>query len=490
MNFIESLEKQINTVLTENGDKAYITSGSYCLDYFALIGGLRYNYSEIISVFLKAFYEDKILAIKLLFFTRDIRGGLGERNSFRMILNFLACFYPSIANQIISYIPEYGRYDDYLVCLNTPIHDDVIKLLKEQLDEDIRRIDEGKEISLLAKWLPSINTSSKEKVRMAKQLAKEFNMSEGEYRKTLSRLRKGRIIENYLREKDYSFDYQKQTSQSLLKYRGAFLRNDLVRYLEFIDNANLGNVKMNTSTIYPYQVISPILMVPGDVKSKEQRHILNTTWNNLPRINTDRRTIVVRDGSYSMYRFNSGAPINIATSLAILFSEQLPEPFKNHFITFSANPRLIKLPDSDIYDKVLHALMFDEAENTNISKVYQLILDIAQSGNVLPENMITQIIIISDMEFDSCVEDENSYTVFKRKFEKLGYKLPQVVFWNVAARGIHVPVTNKESNVILVSGSSAKIFEMVANSQFDDKSAYDFMLEVLKKYSEFDNIII
>lgn len=489
MNFIDSLQEQLNTVLTENGDKAYVTSESYCLDYFALIGGMRHNYYEIISAFMRAFYEDKILAVKLLFYTRDIREGLGERNTFRMILNFLACFYADIAIQILEFIPKYGRYDDYLVCLNTPVHDEVVKLLKTQLDEDINLHHKGKEFSLLAKWLPSINTSNKANVKLAKQLAKDFKMTEEEYRKTLSTLRRGRIIENNLRKKDYSFDYQKQTSQSLLKYRQAFLRNDAKRYLQYIDEVKKGNVKINTSTLYPYQVIKPIISNPGGL-TKEERTVLNTTWNNLKRVSTNLKTIVVRDGSYSMYRDYSIAPIDIATSLAILFAEQLPEPFKNNFITFSENPRLIKLPNSDIYDKVQYALNFYEAENTNISKVYQLILDVAQKRNVSFENMINQIIIISDMEFDNCIEDISSYEIFKEKFAQSGYKLPQIVFWNVDARSIHVPVKSHEENVILISGSSSNMFEMVVNSKLDNQTAYKFMVETLKKYTEFDYLLI
>lgn len=489
MNFIDSLQEELNSVLTENHDKAYLSSGSYCLDYFALIGGMRHNYYEIISVFMRAFFEDKIMAIKLLFYTRDIRNGLGERNTFRMILNFLACFYPDVATQILKFIPEYGRYDDYLVCLNTPIHDEVIKLLKTQLDEDLALHQAGKEISLLAKWLPSINTSNKANVKLAKQLAKSFELTNEEYRKTLSSLRKGRIIENNLRKRDYSFDYQKQTSQSLLKYRQAFLRNDADRYLEYIDEVNNSRAKINTSTLYPYQVIKPIIYNPASL-TKESRLVLDTTWNNLPRVTTESKTIVVRDGSYSMYRDYSAAPIDIATSLAILFSEQLPEPFKNHFITFSENPRLIKLPNGDIYDKVQYSLNFYEAENTNISKVYQLILDVAQKNNVAQEDMINQIIIISDMEFDGCVEDQSSYEVFKEKFANLGYKFPQVVFWNVDARTVHLPVKSKDENVILISGSSSKVFDMVVNSKFDNQSAYDFMIEVLEKYSQFNNLSI
>lgn len=487
MNFMDSLEKNIYSVLTEKGDKAYATSGSYCLDYFALIGGFRHQHKHVINSFLKAFFEDKYTALKLLFYTRDIREGLGERNSFRLILNVLANFYPDIARQIIPYVPEYGRFDDLLVCLDTPIHNDIIEFIRVRLEEDIKLHQEGKEISLLAKWLPSVNTSNKDTVKFAKKIAKGLNMTEEEYRKTLSMLRKGRIIENYLRTKDYTFDYQKQPSNALLKYQKAFIRNDYERYFSYLVDVNAGKAKMNTQTLYPYQIVSKIMYQRG--KSKLERSALDTTWKNLPRISTNRKAIVVRDGSGSMYINRINSPIAIATSLALFFSEQLTPPFKNAFITFSENPQLVKVPEKlDIYGKVIYTLQFDEVANTNISKVYELILNVARSNDVKPEDMIEQIIIISDMEFDQCVVDKTSYEIFREEFLKLGYKLPQVVFWNVEARNVHVPVTRRDQNVIMVSGSSDKIFDFVVNNDLNNVNPYDFMLDALKKYGFVDNL--
>ena len=159
------------------------------------------------------------------------------------------------------------------------------------------------------------------------------------------------------------------------------------------------------------------------------------------------------------------------------------------FITFSENPQLVKVPEKlDIYGKVIYTLQFDEVANTNISKVYELILNVARSNDVKPEDMIEQIIIISDMEFDQCVVDKTSYEVFREEFLKLGYKLPQVVFWNVEARNVHVPVTRRDQNVIMVSGSSDKIFDFVVNNDLNNVNPYDFMLDALKKYGFVDNL--
>ena len=492
MNYIDALKEQLNNAFTENGDKAFSTSGSYCLDYYALIGGMRHNYSQIIPMFVKAFNEDRLIAIKLLFYTRDIRGGLGERNTFRMILNYLGNFYPEIAKQLIEYIPEYGRYDDLFVLLTTPVKQEIISYIKNQLAEDIQKKKNGKSISLLAKWMPSINTSSSETRALANRLCDYLEMSRKEYRKTLSFLREGLIIENNLREKEYTFLYENVPSVAAHKYIDAFIRNDKERYTEFIKKVNRGEVKINTAALYPYQVVKKCMDIRFEKNTdmiKSIKDSLDATWKSFDRNEFTENTIVVKDGSGSMTWAFGGTvmPLTIATSLAILFSEQLAEPFKNSFITFSTNPKLVTLEENDsIFDKVMYANRFNECSNTNISKVYNLILKIAVSNKVSKEDMIKKIIIISDMEFDACAEGMSTFESFKQKYELCGYDFPELVFWNVAARNVHLPVTMNEKNVKLVSGASDKIISMVMNGL--SKTPYDFMMESLEKYKIFDNL--
>ena len=208
MGFYKISEKLLNKAFTEKGDAAYLSTGSYCLDFFACVGGMRYNIKDALSLFMRAFYENKNIAIKILFYIRDIKAGLGERDLFRYLFNLLVNMYPHIGVQLIKYIPVYGRYDDLLICLDSAIKKDVIKYLKETLDNDILLKKENKSISLLAKWLPSINTSNENARHLAKILAKEFGLTHEKYRKTLSFLRKGLILENNLREKDYTFNYE------------------------------------------------------------------------------------------------------------------------------------------------------------------------------------------------------------------------------------------------------------------------------------------
>ena len=190
-----------------------------------------------------------------------------------------------------------------------------------------------------------------------------------------------------------------------------------------------------------------------------------------------------------MYDYNSVSAHSVATSLAILFAEQLTGEFKNKFITFSMNPKIVEVKGKTIQEKYECLTRYDEAANTDIGKVYKLILRTYKHKDFKKEDAIDRIVIISDMEFDQCVEDASvsTFEYFKKEFENIGYDMPEVVFWNVRARDVHFPVMN-EFGVKLVSGASAKIISMVTNNE--SKNAYDFMIECLEKYSCFDKIKI
>lgn len=484
MGFYQITEQMIGQAFTEKGDKAFLSTGSACLDFFSLVGGMRNNIKDSLKLFMKSYYENPLITIKLLFYVRDIRGGLGERSIFRYILNSLANMYPNVAKQLIEYIPQYGRYDDLLVCLKTPIKKEVINYIKVQLEKDIEAKNNNKPISLLAKWLPSINTSSDEARELANILAEGLSMSKEKYRKTLSFLRKGLIIENNIREKDFTFDYETVPGGAMFKYRNIFYNEDDERFNKYLEDVSSGKRKMNTKQLFPYEIIRKF--ENEDFMEEEQEEILDIMWKNFDRTNITSKTIVVRDGSGSMYDENPVTANSIATSLAILFAEQLTGEFKDTFITFSAKPRIIKIKGDTIAEKYWFIERFSDASTTNISSVYQLILDVYKHKDFKVEDALERIVIISDMEFDEIRSERvSTYEYFKNEFDKLGYKIPEVVFWNVNARHIHFPVTNIE-NVKLISGASPKIIEMISESKAI--VPYDLMLECLEKYSCFDTI--
>lgn len=489
MGFYQIYEDIINTAFTLNGDKAYKSTGYACLDYFGIIGGKRNNIKDALMLFVKAYQENPKLALKILFYIRDIRGGLGERDIFRATFCALANKYPEVAIQLIEYIPQYGRYDDLLVCLDTPLKNRVIAYINKQLKEDVLNKESHKSISLLAKWLPSINTSSADTRRYALRIVEGLKMSKAEYRKILSFLRDGIIIENNLSEVDYSFDYSKVPSYAMYKYRRAFVRHDRARYVQYLTDVKAGKSKMNASTLYPYEITRTIRKARRKGKKFSQFELdsLDAMWQSIPRSEITSKTIVVRDGSGSMLGdYGDLVPDDIATSLAILFAEQLTGEFKDTFITFSKNPKIVKIAGETIKDKCDNLFKYADPTNTDIKKVYQLILDVYKNPNFRKEDALDSIVIISDMEFDALTSGEKStFEFFKEEFAKLGYPMPKMIFWNVYARDVRFPVKN-EAGVELISGASNKLIDIV--TKYAGVDAYEFMLNCLEKYDFVDKI--
>lgn len=477
---LKFLKREANTAYTANGAVSNASTMSDCLDFFATAGALR-NASdeEITARFIRAFAEDRDIAMKTLFFARDIRGGLGERRAFRVIIRYLADNYPDTVRKNIVNIAEYGRYDDILSLIGTASEAEAITYIRENLNKDMKSMQAQESVSLMAKWLPSVNASSSETVRTAKKIAKAMNMSDASYRRMLSSLRAYiKIIENNLREKDYTFSYEKQPSKAMFKYRKAFIRNDEERYRDFMCRAKSEPSVLKTGSLTPYDIVNSVLKNRSGM-SGEEREVLDTTWNALENYVNSDNTLVVVDGSGSMYcDFFSVKPAAIAESLGIYFAERNKGAFANCFITFSANPRLVEIKGRDIFEKVNYCMSYNEVSNTNIEKTFDLILNTAVKNRMKQSDMPSRLIIISDMEFDYCADDSEmtNFEAAKAKFAKKGYKLPQLVFWNVNSFNRQQPVTMNEQGTILVSGMSPQIFSMLKEGKLDP---YAFMMSVI-----------
>ena len=474
---LNELKKEANRTLTENGAATLRTSGSECLDLFATIGALRSaEEEEIVRRFLRAFAEDRITAMKLLFYGRDIRGGLGERRIFRILLNWLAKEYPDAVRKNLTLISEYGRWDDALVLLDTPCEGDALNLIARQLKEDQKAMENGESVSLLAKWLPSVNTSNKEAVAQAKHIARALGLIDAGYRKMLVALRAYiRILENNLREKDYTFEYAAQPSKAMFKYRKAFRRNDGERYAAYLDGVSRGEAQMHTGTLMPYEIVEKALRCGGNA---DERRTLDVTWNALENNTDDRNALCVIDGSGSMYGGGDPRPISVAVSLGMYFAERNKGAFRNHFITFSHSPQLVEIKGADLVEKVQYCMSYNEVADTNIQKVFELVLDAAVRNHLPQEELPETLYIITDMEFNSCTRDADitNFEYARELYRRNGYKLPQLVFWNVQSRNAQQPVSMNEQNVVLVSGCTSRLFSMAVSGNLDP---YRYMLQVL-----------
>lgn len=469
MSFLNDLINNSNKTLTQNGAITNRSSGTFCLDLFFSAGAMRQASEEqIAAAVTRAYAEDPVKTMKIIFFARDARGGLGERRFFRVAVKALAQFAPEAVERNVPYFAEFGRYDDLLVLLGTQCADAAMSVIRERLNADIASMREGGKVSLLAKWLPSVNASSKATRNAARDVAARLGHSERDYRKTLSELRAyADIIENRLRERDYTFDYAKQPSCAMFKYRKAFIRNDGERYLGYLDAVNSGKSKMNASVLFPYDIIRGCL---GSDIPKEERLSLDTTWRNLPVFGEGGNAIAVVDGSGSMtWAYKSSArPIDVALSLGIYFAEHNKGAFAGKFITFSNTPRVIDVIGKDIVEKARYCATFNEVSNTNLEAVFDLILATAVRSKAKQEELPEKIFIISDMGFDHCVESGNDLTLYdtmKAKYKQYGYKLPDVVFWNVRSFGDNFPVRMKDSGTALVSGFTPALFDMVIGGE-------------------------
>ncbi len=492
MAFMNAIKTELNneTMLTENGAVAYRTSGKKLLDLNFAVASLRgASEQTIINKFMDAYWENPVLAVKWLFYVRDIREGIGERRLFRIILKQLAQDKPDVIRTIFNFVPEFGRYDDLWGLLDTDLKDSVVSVITEQLIEDRSNMKNGKSISLLAKWLPSENASSKNTQRYATMIRKGLDMTSRNYRQMLSEMRKYiDVVERKMSAKQWGeINYEAVPSRANLIYNNAFLRNDEERRREYLGKLEKGEVKINAGTLFPHDIVHKYMS--GGMWSQSLKSLdatLEGLWKALPdTVKGEGNTIVVADGSGSMTTNVGGGTsvtaLDVANALAIYFAERSSGEFKDKYITFSSRPQLVDFSNAKtLHDKIQIALRHNEVADTNIEATFDLILRTAVNNNMTQEDMPKNILIISDMEFNSAVgwhyPSETLFTTIAKKYVAHGYKLPRLVFWNVNSRTGAIPVKENDLGVALVSGFSVNIVNMVMSNKLDP---YECLLDVL-----------
>lgn len=495
----QTLNNEYNISVTENSAAGYRTTGKELLDLNFAVASLRkMSDEEVAQRFMKAFCEDQILAMRWLFYARDCREGIGERRLFRVVMKYLAKSNPEIVVRVIPLVAEYGRWDD-LWCLldNDKIAQTVYTIIGKQLIEDWQNMKVGQPTSILAKWLPSPNCSSKETKKYARQICKALGFTEREYRKTLSTLRKYLdVVERKMSAKQWSeIKYEAVPSRANLIYNSAFLRNDEVRRREYLGKLEKGETKINASTLFPHDIVHKYMtgsMWIARLSPKDAT--IEALWKALPdTVQGCGNTIVVADGSGSMTTRvdnNSGVTaLEVANALAIYFAEHSSGQFKDKYITFSERPQFVDFSNcKSLHAKLQTALVYNEVANTNIEKVFDLILTTAINNRMHQSDLPKNILIISDMEFDSCATYGTSrgygvnkptkrlFDAIAQKYAKAGYKIPRLVFWNVNSRTGTIPVKENNLGVALVSGFSVNVAKMVMSGKVDP---FECLLETL-----------
>ena len=500
--FQQTLNRVNNFQQTENGATGYSTSGQNLVDLNFVVPSNHKNVSSTeLEKFVQALNEDTVLAVKWLFYLRDVREGLGERDSFIKLFKTLGLTEPVSAVKVVKLIPEYGRWKDVIDILaefpsDNNLTETIYLLIKNQLKEDCVNFTEYKSVSLLAKWLPSINASGKSR-KLAKRICNKLALTFENYRKVLSTLRKYLDVTEVKTcgGKWNEIDYNKVSSNANARYLNSFMKHDPERrqkYLDALSAPVASGAVMHASNLYPHEVYAKYTeTLYYGVKVNEDQGV-EALWANLKNIDTVGNTMVVVDGSGSMVSRIRGSKImaiDVARSLGVFFSERCIGEFKDKVIEFSAKPRYIDLTNcKSLADKYNTLSKYDDCSNTNLEKVFDLLLKTAIDCNLPQSELPQRILIVSDMEFDSATNIYGGHnevmakyqTLFesiKTKWSKYGYTIPNIVFWNVNSRTNTIPVTANECGVTLVSGYSVNNVKMILSGDVNPWTALKSVLE-------------
>lgn len=474
MNFSDVMREESKWTKTENGADAKNTTDSALLDMFATIGAMRTrSEDEIVKKFELAFQEDSLGAMRCLFYARDIHGGLGERRVFRVLLTYIANKHTEELRKNIDKIPEYGRWDDVYSLVGTKLEDNMWDDVKYQLLKDKVLMKNEESSSLLAKWLKKADASSPNTRKLGIYTAKKLGMSVYDYKRLCNRLRKHiDVVEQCMSARQWdTINYPAVPSRAMMNYRKAFARHDQERFEEYINKVSSGEQKINAATLYPYDIVEKILY------HSENSKVLEAQWDNLPNyVDGDVNAVVMADVSGSMY----GRPMATSIGLAMYFAERNKGAYHNLFITFSGHPEFVEIKGKTITQKINFISRASWQTITDLEAALLKILDVAIENHCSQEEMPKSLIIISDMEIDYCTcqkHRENFYDYVSRVYEEHGYKIPNVVFWNVNSRHDIFLADKNRKGVQLVSGQSASTFKNLIGCV--DKTPVEMMYSVL-----------
>ena len=491
MNFAQAIKNETKWTRTENGAIALKTTDDALLDLFGTIGALRTaDEARITSLFEEAYQANPLYATKILFYARDIRGdeetqGLGERRVFRIILKYCALHHPEAIRPNLDLIGVYGRYDDLYELIGTLLEDDMWTAMKKQFEEDLENMAKGNAISLLAKWIKTADASSPKTRALGKLTAQKLGYDVYNFKRIVRAMRKQiGIVESLMSTGRWNeIKYSEVPSRAMLIYRNAFKKHDEERFNQFAQKAVTGEEKINSGTLYPYDLIEKGIRDPWIWRWKltgTENNIVQAQWDQLPNyVEPGTNAIVMADTSGSM----SGRPIMTALGLAIYFAQRNTGAYHNLYMTFSCYPKYQEIKGKTLAQIFRNLDYSGWQMNTDCEAAFNLILDTAIKNHVSTEEMPKSLIIISDMEFDQCGDRQwTFYDKMKAKFAQYGYEIPTIVFWNVNSRNDVFHADKNRKGVILVSGQSAGTFRNLIGAI--GMSPMDFVMQIVnaKRY--------
>ena len=439
MNFIDALQSE--DTYTENGMVTNSSTLNECVNLFFTIGAMRKQDKErLISTFSKAFNENPLVALKILFWVRDVRGGAGERQIFRDIIIYLVENHPNVVQKNIQLIPHFGRWDDLSVLFGTKLEAEATRMFVSGLI-----VENG----LCAKWIPR-------KGVIFNSIRKALNTTPKNLRKLLVGI--SNTVEQKMCANQWTnIEYEKTPSLAMGRYTKAFAKHDITGFSEYLEKLKKGETKVNAGAVYPYNIVQTM--------EQGSWELANEQWKALPNFmeGTTERILPVVDVSGSMSSIVSGSIscLYVAVSLGLYISERNEGVFKDSFITFSEHPQLEKVSGT-LKERYKQMIAADWGMSTNLEKVFELILNQAIKHSVSPEDMPSKILIMSDMEFNQASRhSESAIQMIRRMYDESGYSLPQIIFWNIQSRNKNFPVRCDESGTALISGLSPSIVKSV-----------------------------
>lgn len=509
---LTGLRQENNWTRTENNALTNKSTLDDVLDYFYHAPAMRGQ--DTTTLFANAFNDNFLLATKALFYVRDIRGGQGERETFRQGLRWLRKNDYKTFIRVIELVPEYGTWEDVIEFVDSGT---VWLMVQNQLKNDIDTTNP----SLLAKWMPSENTSSKDTIKLAKKwiarldsdflfnaayklTGKKVFKKEEAYRKVLVTLRKKlQLVETAMSARKFGeIDYQRTPSVAMNRLRNAFSRHDPEGFVAYLESVKKGEKKINASVLYPYELVkgyASVHMEGYDYSTTRLRNVddvIEEQWKALPNYaDSNVNALAVVDISESMYRSvnnNKVMPIYVSVSLGIYLAERNHGAFRNNFMVFSKSPELVTLRNGTLKNKVDQVFRCSKGYDTNIQKVFDQLLTVAIRNKVSEEDMPKRIFIFSDMEFnDPNVGSRNTnYDLIKRKYAVAGYTMPTLIFWNIDSKQIQTPVTVDENGVYLVAGCSPSIMKQALTTTVT--TPLDMMMEKLnsERYAAVEEVLL
>lgn len=484
--------------ITENGAAGYARTNHALTDFFYKIGSMRsWDSKKIINEFMPVYAEDKRRAFELLFFIRDCRGGQGERRVFNILFGWIIKTDPSAAIALLPLIPEFGSWKaffemtPYFLSASKDVVEAACSFFADQWDKDIDAMDSGKSASLMAKWAPSCNASSKVTKDCANYWRRVLGITEKEYRKTLASLRDYlKVLETKLSANKWSeIDYNAVPSRAGVIYRGAFLKHDEDRRRKWLEDLKKpeSGAKINVGVLDVVTIVQKY-MANGWYSNRvgEEDATLEAAWKALVekgRLDESAPNMIpVIDGSGSMYSWIAGndGPMaeHVALALGLYFANINKGVWNGQVIAFGSRPQFYKVPtDASLRDQLALATRYNDCGTTDVEAVFKLVLKTAVD-NGLSQEEIPSLVVFSDMEFNFAMENPSArlFDEIGRAYKAKGYSLPKLFFWNICSRTGTIPLTENDLGVGLISGFNQSICKMLLTGKLDP---YEIIVEQL-----------